>query len=58
MKLYGAKMTNYSKELIGKTKEVFQPYSEILLSDEDAIEIINNTANLLKILIKLDQKYA
>ncbi len=47
----------YSKEFLQKTIDVFQPYSEEKLTEEDAREIAENVINLYKCLAELEQKY-
>ncbi len=47
----------YSGKLISKTIDTWQAYSALPLSQEDAIEILNNTINFFELLIELDQKY-
>jgi hypothetical protein len=50
-------MLNYSKEFLEKTIKLWQPYSPLPLSVENAQEIAENMANLFKLLIELDKKY-
>ena len=50
-------MADYSKEFLEKTIKVWQPYSETLLTLEDAREIAENVVNLYKLLFELEKKY-
>ena len=43
-------MTRYSRALIEETKEVWQPYYQEILTDEDAREIIENVIGFLQFL--------
>ena len=47
----------YSKEFIGETKRVWQPYAPYPLTDEDAREIADNMTALMLLLTDLDGKY-
>jgi len=49
--------TKYSHKLIEETKQVWQPESDGILSDKDAIEIIDNTIALFELIIELERKY-
>lgn len=46
-----------SKEFLQKTIDVFQPYSEEKLTEEDAREIAENVINLYICLVDLERKY-
>jgi hypothetical protein len=50
-------MEKYSKKFIKETIEVWQPYSDVPLSSNDAREISENMINLFNFLIKVDNKY-
>ena len=50
-------MARYSQELLNKTIMVWQPHSEMELSTQDVIEIIDNTIALFELLEELDEKY-
>lgn len=45
----------HSKELIDHTLNHFQPYYEETLTEEDAIEIIDNFTGFMTLLIKCDR---
>jgi|GEM_PF-1593661 len=47
----------YSKELLQKTIDIWQPNNKVPLTEEDAREIAQNTVSLFKLLVRLDQKY-
>lgn len=47
---------SYSKELIQKTINTWQPYSKETLTEEDAREILYNTTEFFKILAEWDKK--
>lgn len=49
-------MEKYSKKFIKETIEVWQPFSDTLLSPDDAIEITENLTALFNILITEDKK--
>lgn len=49
-------MEKYSKNFIKETIEVWQPYSDIILSPTDAIEITENLTALFNILITENKK--
>ncbi len=46
-----------SEKLIQSTIEEWSPHAGYALSRDDAIEIIENTTNLFRLLIELDQKF-
>jgi hypothetical protein len=46
----------YSKEFLNKTIKVWQPYSDVPLSLNDAIEITENMTALFNFLINNDRK--
>jgi len=50
-------MAGYSQELLDKTIMVWQPHSNLELSTQDAIEIIDNTIALFELLEELEEKY-
>jgi hypothetical protein len=50
------KMSKYSKQLLDKTIEVWQPLSEEKLSEENAREIIDNVTGFFSILKKWDEE--
>lgn len=45
-----------NKKLINLTKQEFQPYYDVELTDNEACEIINNFAGYVKLLMKLEKK--
>ncbi|MEW5816239.1 MAG: hypothetical protein AB1798_12690 [Spirochaetota bacterium] len=47
----------FDKEFLEKTIKVWQPYSPIPLSLEDAREIAENMTDLFSFLIELEKKY-
>lgn len=49
-------MEKYSKNFIKETIEVWQPFSDVPLSSNDAIEITENLTALFNILITEDKK--
>jgi hypothetical protein len=49
-------MRKYSKEFQKKTIELWQPYSDIPLSSNDAIEITENITALFNFLIASEKK--
>lgn len=49
-------MEKYSKNFIKETIEVWQPFSDVPLSPNDAIEITENLTALFNILITEDKK--
>ncbi len=49
-------MDNYSKEFLEKTIKVWQPYSPIPLTLEDAREIADNMLGLFSFVLELEQK--
>lgn len=50
-------MTEFSKAFLEKTIEVWQPYSPVPLTLEDAREIAENVTGLFCLLDELEQKY-
>ena len=50
-------MVNYSKEFLEKTIKVWQPYSSVTLTLEDAREITENMTELFSFLLELEKKY-
>lgn len=50
-------MAEYSEAFLKKTIEVWQPYSSLPLTLEDAREIAANATALLRYLQELDKKY-
>ena len=50
-------MAEFSREFLEKTIAVWQPYSPIPLSLEDAREIAENMTGLFCLLAELEQKY-
>jgi hypothetical protein len=46
----------YKKSFISYTKQVWQPYYEYELTNNDAIEITNNMTDLVKLLIEWEEK--
>jgi len=48
-------MKKDKQEFIGYTKEVWQPYYKKELSDNDAVEIIDNMTDFINLLIKWDR---
>lgn len=49
-------MEKYSKNFIKKTIKVWQPFSDILLSSNDAIEITENMTALFNFLISKEKE--
>jgi hypothetical protein len=49
-------MAGYSKELIAETRDLWQRKTGCPVSDDDALEIIQNMTRLVKLLAKLDAK--
>ena len=49
-------MSNISKELIQNTIEVWLPKAGYTLSEDEAIEIIQNISNFFDLLIEIDRK--
>jgi hypothetical protein len=49
-------MIGYSRELLKRTVELWQPYSSKELSSDDAREIAENAVNLFTLLIELERK--
>ena len=49
-------MNKYSKEFLNKTIQIWQPYSDIPLSSNDAIEITENITALFNFLITEEKK--
>ncbi len=49
-------MEKYSKEFINKTIQIWQPYSDIPLLSNDAIEITENITALFNFLITEEKK--
>jgi len=49
-------MSKYSEEFIQETKKAWQPYYQEALTDQDAIEIIDNFTGFMKLLIKWDKR--
>ena len=49
--------SKYSLKFLQKTIQVWQPFSDVPLSSNDAIEIIENITDLFNILITEDKKY-
>ncbi|MFQ6061239.1 MAG: hypothetical protein ACE5KV_08130 [Thermoplasmata archaeon] len=50
-------MSEYSREFLEKTIEVWQRYSSAKLTLEDAREIAENMVDLFSLLVELDKKY-
>lgn len=50
-------MAQYSKKLLEKTIQVWQPHSPEPLSLDDAQEILDNAISLYSYLFELKQKY-
>ena len=50
-------MAEYSKEFLGKTIKIWQPYYSTPLTLEDAREIAENMINLFSFLNELEKKY-
>ncbi len=50
-------MKEHSREIIQKTIDEWSPNAGYILSEEEAIEIIENTIALFDLLIELDRKY-
>jgi len=50
-------MERYPQELLDKTIRLWQPYSNLDLSSQDALEIIDNTIALFELLEELEDKY-
>lgn len=50
-------MIRYSKELIEHTKQVWSENSYCSISDQDAIEILDNTLALFDLILELEEKY-
>jgi hypothetical protein len=50
-------MARYSHDLLEKTIQTWQSHSEVELTAQDAIEIIDNTVALIELLKELDEKY-
>ena len=48
--------SKYSKEFINKTIKIWQAYSDVPLSSNDAIEITENMISLFNFLITVDIK--
>ena len=48
--------SKYSKEFLNKTIEIWQPYSPVPLSLNDAIEITDNMTALFNFLISKEKK--
>jgi hypothetical protein len=51
------KMSEYSREFLERTVEVWQRYSSSKLTLEDAREIAENMVELFSLLMELDRKY-
>jgi hypothetical protein len=49
-------MDKYSKEFLKSTIQIWQPFSDVPLSPNDAIEITENLTALFNILITEDKK--
>jgi len=49
--------SKYSLKFLQKTIQAWQPFSDVPLSSNDAIEIIENITDLFNILITEDKKY-
>jgi len=49
--------SKYSLKFLQKTIQIWQPFSDIPLSSNDAIEITENITDLFNILITEDKKY-
>lgn len=49
-------MEKYSKEFLNKTIQIWQPYSDVPLSSNDAIEITENITALFNFLITEENK--
>lgn len=56
--LLSEKGQKHSEEFLEKTIEVWQPYSDVTLTNEDAKEITKNMVQLFEFLIELDKKYS
>ncbi|MBF0523369.1 MAG: hypothetical protein HQL24_09995 [Candidatus Omnitrophica bacterium] len=52
-----ALMAKYPKDYLEKTIQLFQPYSEALLSLDDAQEIADNALDLYAYLIELKERH-
>jgi len=50
-------MSKYSQELINLTKHVWAEDSDSDLTDQDAIEILDNTLALFYLILELEEKY-
>jgi hypothetical protein len=50
-------MSEYSREFLERTVEVWQRYSSSKLTLEDAREIAENMVELFSLLMELDRKY-
>lgn len=50
-------MARYSQDLLEKTIQTWQSHSDVELTSQDAIEIIDNTVALIELLKELDEKY-
>ncbi len=50
-------MARYSQDLLDKTIQTWQSHSEVELTAQDAIEIIDNTVAFIELLKELDEKY-
>jgi hypothetical protein len=50
-------MCKYSNEFLERTIKVWQPYSPVPLSLEDAREILENMTGLFLFLLELEKKY-
>jgi len=57
IKLVKNQSSKYSLKFLQKTIQVWQPFSDIPLSSNDAIEITENITDLFNILITEDKKY-
>ena len=49
-------METYTKDFINKTIQIWQPYSDVPLSSNDAIEITGNITALFNFLITEEKK--
>ena len=50
-------MSKYSRELIDLTRRVWTEESNPFISDQDAIEILDNTLALFDLILELEEKY-
>ena len=50
-------MRKYSRKIIDLTRQVWMEDSHSFISDQDAIEILDNTIALFDLILELEEKY-